>query len=242
MYLLTTGRGRCGTDRGRARRASTSAAIVLPVPLSPANSALMPRPRALCAAKPQSLVDRRAVPHVARDLPQRLQLRVRQHEVVPAGAGVDALREVVERAGTRARGSGGAARRPDRPPRCAAALATWRTSCALRRKPAPASASAVAASTAVAQHALPQLALVAAIGRRRRWRRSPRSTAIGSRSATSTSRRSCSTKRRAPCGGASASPARRAARRRTARPRAPRAWRAPRRSCAAAGMSAAAIA
>ena len=34
--------------------AMTSAAMVLPVPLSPANSALMPRPRFIRARKPQS--------------------------------------------------------------------------------------------------------------------------------------------------------------------------------------------
>jgi len=44
-------------DRYRSSRsslASTSAAIVFPVPLTPANKALIPRPRADRAAKPQS--------------------------------------------------------------------------------------------------------------------------------------------------------------------------------------------
>ena len=54
MYLLTTAER---SMRYRARPsslASTSAASVLPVPLSPQNSVAMPRPRALLPAKPQS--------------------------------------------------------------------------------------------------------------------------------------------------------------------------------------------
>ncbi len=54
--------------------------------------------QAACALRREApaLVDRRAVPHVVRDLAQRLRLRIRQHEVGPAGARRDALREPVE--------------------------------------------------------------------------------------------------------------------------------------------------
>ena len=80
-------RGRSGRGRARARAAITSAAIVLPVPGGPANSAVQPLADArACAPKPHSLVD--DVPRcrtLVADLAQLLRARRRrQDEVVPA--------------------------------------------------------------------------------------------------------------------------------------------------------------
>ena len=55
----------------------TSAASVLPVPLGPANSAAVPSPRALRAAKPQSSQHGRAVAHGGDERAQLLELRRR---------------------------------------------------------------------------------------------------------------------------------------------------------------------
>ena len=56
--------------------ASTSAAIVLPVPLSPANSALMPRPRLIFSLESPVLIDAAALRDLIGDLVQQLPLGV----------------------------------------------------------------------------------------------------------------------------------------------------------------------
>ena len=76
--------------------ASTSAAMVLPVPLAPANSALMPSPRRSCAAKPHRVVDLGALPDVDGDLAQQRRSGFRQHQVVPGRGGLDALRQLLQ--------------------------------------------------------------------------------------------------------------------------------------------------
>ena len=76
--------------------ASTSAAIVLPVPLAPANSALMPKPAHAFRGEAPALVHRRALPNVRRDFAQNLPLRLRQHEIVPGGGGLDALCQAIQ--------------------------------------------------------------------------------------------------------------------------------------------------
>ena len=78
----------------------TSAAMVLPVPLSPAKRALMPRPRLIFAANPQFRRPWR-VGRPGRDLVQQAGFGAGQHKIVPGGPDVDTLREGVEaRAGT----------------------------------------------------------------------------------------------------------------------------------------------
>ena len=73
----------------------------------------MPSPRLLFAREAPALVDLGALPDVRGDLAQRLPLRLRQDEVVPGRGRLDALRQVIQRAGGPAPG-----RRPTARWRC----------------------------------------------------------------------------------------------------------------------------
>ena len=73
-----------------------SAAIVLPVPDGPANSAARPLPSGSLRAKPQLVEHPRPVPHPGADLAQLGQPVGRQDDVGPALAGGDAARQVAQ--------------------------------------------------------------------------------------------------------------------------------------------------
>ena len=70
--------------------------MVLPVPLAPANSALMPRPRAPLDANPQFSYTLARCRTCAANLTQGLKLPFRQDEIIPVSHGLDALREVIQ--------------------------------------------------------------------------------------------------------------------------------------------------
>ena len=96
--------GRCGRGRGAARRASTSAAMVLPVPLAPANSALMPEAAGCGGRSPSCRRRVRAGARARRSARSMSLLRLGQHEVVPRRRRLDALREIVQARPRAARG------------------------------------------------------------------------------------------------------------------------------------------
>ena len=98
--------------------------MVLPVPLSPANSALMPRPRAPLPAKPQSSYTASRCRTCAAIWRSVGYLRLGQHQVVPAAPRLDALRQLVEAAARRGRGRPATA--PHRASRAAASVARKR--------------------------------------------------------------------------------------------------------------------
>ena len=105
MYLLTTELRSIRYRSSSSSFASTSPAIVFPVPLGAREERR--DPEAACASRGPApvVVDGRAPAHVGRDLPEELALRLGEHEVLPARRRLDPLREVVEaRSRLRSRG------------------------------------------------------------------------------------------------------------------------------------------
>jgi hypothetical protein len=96
MYLSTTV-DRSMTYRSRPRSAATTSADrVLPVPDSPANSAVTPWPFATRRPSPPAVQHELAVPHPGGQLPQLLRHGRGQHEVLPAHPGLDSTGQSCE--------------------------------------------------------------------------------------------------------------------------------------------------
>ena len=76
-----------------ARWRCTSAAIVLPVPLSPANRALMPGRGSAFVGKAPLVVHLAALAHLGRDLAKQPVCSARQHDVLKARPRLDPLRQ-----------------------------------------------------------------------------------------------------------------------------------------------------
>ena len=79
----------------RSVAASTSAPIVLSVPLAPVNRALTPSPRAHFDANYQVPETLGSLPPVSGDLAQQIPLQFRQHTFIPFRANVAPMREII---------------------------------------------------------------------------------------------------------------------------------------------------